>query len=220
MTNKFVQAAILSAIALAGIVQGLQTYPQYEDNPITNMLENIVTFVFVAEVIVKFLTHIRLPHRFFFDEDCGFDYWNFFDLLVAVLSLMNLRAVGVLRLVRMLRLLKFVRELPMLQMLLYGVIESFSAIISVLLLLTIVMFFFAVLGVFLFGPDNGGEDDEIFNNIGDAFISLFSLAMRGSFSDMMYPRVFDCPDSVYDTWVPVNDQAPCPRFPQNRVKIS
>jgi voltage-gated sodium channel len=75
----------------------------------------------------------------------------------------------VLRLCRALRLLRLVSALPKLQLLVGALVKSFSSMGYVGLLLGLMLYIYAIVGVHLFG----GHDKEHFGSLSLAFFTLF-----------------------------------------------
>ena len=124
-----------------------------------------VLAVFVVEIILKLAAHGRRPFDFFRDG------WNVFDFLVVVLCLLpwDSQFAVVLRLVRTLRLLRLVSALPKLQLLVGALVKSFSSMGYVGLLLSLVLYIYAIAGVHLFGA----HDKAHFGSLSLAFFTLF-----------------------------------------------
>lgn len=86
---------------LSEFSQGVQTY--LPEDPTAVMLESLITWIFLSEVLLKFLSTLSRPYCFFLEYDGGkvntlliffvkstlqasFNAWNFFDLVVVILS--------------------------------------------------------------------------------------------------------------------------------------
>jgi voltage-gated sodium channel len=116
-------------------------------------------------IALKITAHGRRPLDYFRDG------WNVFDFAVVVLCLMpwDSQFAVVLRLVRTLRLLRLVTALPKLQLLVGALIKSFASMGYVGLLLSLMLYIYAIAGVHLFG----GHDKEHFGSLSLAFFTLF-----------------------------------------------
>ncbi|MEL6178743.1 MAG: ion transporter, partial [Myxococcota bacterium] len=146
------QNAITFCILLAGIVVGIETYPSAVDayGGVLEVINQIILWVFVAEIVVKVGSEGKRPWRYFFDP------WNIFDFLIVAVCFLPIDAqyVAVLRLARLLRVLKLVRALPQLQILVSALLKSIPSMGYVALLLGILFYLYAVAAVFLFGAND------------------------------------------------------------------
>ena len=98
------QNTITFCILLAGIVVGIETYPSAVEaygGPL-HLINQIILWVFVAEIVVKVGAEGKKPWRYFYDP------WNVFDFAIVAVCFMPIDAqyVAVLRLARLLRLLR------------------------------------------------------------------------------------------------------------------
>eukprot|EP00499_Haloplacidia_sp_CaronLabIsolate_P007484 CAMPEP_0196796350 /NCGR_PEP_ID=MMETSP1104-20130614/37403_1 /TAXON_ID=33652 /ORGANISM="Cafeteria sp., Strain Caron Lab Isolate" /LENGTH=418 /DNA_ID=CAMNT_0042166741 /DNA_START=22 /DNA_END=1275 /DNA_ORIENTATION=- len=136
----------------------------------------------------------RRPHEYFSDP------WNNFDFTIVVISLTS-SAIGGgagnqitgLRLLRLLRVLKLVRVLPKLRILVMGLLKSLSSIAYIGLLLLIIFYLYAVIGVNSF-RDN---DPVHFRTPDIAFVTLFRCATLEDWSDVMYINMQGCDNYGY-----------------------
>uniref|UniRef100_A0A7S1CLA3 Ion transport domain-containing protein n=1 Tax=Bicosoecida sp. CB-2014 TaxID=1486930 RepID=A0A7S1CLA3_9STRA len=182
------QSAIIGVIFVAGALVGIQTY-EIQDDSITT-LDDIVLGIFVMELVVKFIAEGKRPHWFFKDA------WNVFDFLVVLASFLPIgggNAVTALRLVRLLRVLKLVRALPKLRILVMGLLKSMSSIAYIGLLLGLLFYLYAVLGVILFSAN----DPVTMGTLHIAFLTLFRCATLEDWTDVMYTAMYGCEDYGY-----------------------
>lgn len=180
------QHFVTFVIVFAGILVGAETYPWVVHNfhgPL-HILDQIVLWIFVAEVIVKMGAEGSRPWRYFRDP------WNVFDFIVVAASFLPFggQTVVVLRLVRLLRVLKLVRALPKLQLLVSALLKSIPSMAYVSVLLFLLFYVYAVAAVFLFG-----ENDPIhFGNLQIAMLSLFRAVTLEDWTDLMYIQMEGC----------------------------
>ena len=133
--TSWFQNGITFVIIFAGILVGIETYQEFaaRHGYIIHFLDQLVIWIFVAEVIIKMAAEGKKPWRYFLNP------WNVFDFTIVAACFMPVDAqyVMVLRLARLLRVLKLVRALPKLQVLVGALLKSIPsmAYVSLLLLL-------------------------------------------------------------------------------------
>ena len=118
---------IFGVIIMAGVVVGLQTYKELEQeyHTLLSSLDTIILSIFVLEVLIKIIAEGKTPWRYFRDP------WNIFDFTIVAVCLMPIQNndfVAVLRLARVLRVMKLVSAIPRLQILVGAVIKSIPSI--------------------------------------------------------------------------------------------
>ncbi|KAG7254844.1 hypothetical protein CRUP_009555, partial [Coryphaenoides rupestris] len=110
----------------------------------------VFTGIFTAEMVVKI---IALDPYYYFQQR-----WNIFDSIIVSLSLLELVLAGlpgmsVLRSFRLLRVFKLAKSWPTLNMLIKIIGNSVGALGNLTLVLAIIVFIFAVVGMQLFGKN-------------------------------------------------------------------
>jgi hypothetical protein len=116
--------------------------------------------------------------------------WNVFDFAIVAASLLpglGNYAVAA-RLLRLLRVLRLIRTLPDLQIILGALLRSIPSIGYVLLLMLLLLYVYAVAGVFLFGPN----DPFHFGNLHSALLTLFSILTLEGWVDVLRIQYFGC----------------------------
>ncbi|KFQ60377.1 Sodium channel protein type 5 subunit alpha, partial [Phoenicopterus ruber ruber] len=108
----------------------------------------VFTGIFTAEMIFKI---IALDPYYYFQQG-----WNIFDSIIVILSLMELGLssmgnLSVLRSFRLLRVFKLAKSWPTLNTLIKIIGNSVGALGNLTLVLAIIVFIFAVVGMQLFG---------------------------------------------------------------------
>lgn len=165
------------------------------------------TAVFFVEAVIKLLAY-------------GSSYfqtaWNKFDFFVVAASLFDLalefvdaeamqgfpigNVAKVLRVLRVSRVLRLAGKSKNLQALIQTITMSVSALVNVLGLVLLILFMFAVLGVFFFNGLTTGEviDENYknFKNFGSAYLLLFAIATGEDWNKLMYDCVDTPPDCV------------------------
>ncbi len=169
---------ILGAIALTGILSGLETYPLFRGEDAAgravDLLQNLVLGVFVVEIAIKLGSYGRQPWRYFTSG------WNVFDFMIVLLCLLPLHAeyVVVLRLLRTLRLFTALHGL---QIMLSGLLRGIPSLGYVGLLLLLHFYIYAVIGTFMFG-----DNDPIrFGSLHTSMLTLFQVLTLEGWNDIL-----------------------------------
>lgn len=189
-SSKF-QNFVTVVILLAGVLVGVETYPEAVEagGEGLHVLDAIILWIFVAEIVVKMVAAWPKPWRFFTDP------WNVFDFVIVAAAFLPFAgsAATVLRLVRLLRVLRLVRALPKLQLLVGALLKSIPSMAYVSLLLGLLFYVYAVAGVFMWG-----ENDPVhFANLQISFVSLFRAVTLEDWTDLMYIQMYGCENYGY-----------------------
>eukprot|EP00949_MAST-11_sp_MAST-11-sp1_P000563 g563.t1 len=191
--NKWFQTTMVGVIFLAGILVGIQTYPisNMDTLRMLHVLDQIVLWGFVLEIVVKMVAEGKRPWRYFLDA------WNKFDFAIVVVGFMPIGgggAVTALRLIRLLRVLKLVKALPKLRILVIGLIASIPSIAYIGVLLGMQFFLFAVVAQSIFGKN----DPENLGTLHITLLTLFRCATLEDWTDIMYITMYGCDKYGYD----------------------
>uniref|UniRef100_A0A3B3RCL9 Sodium channel protein n=1 Tax=Paramormyrops kingsleyae TaxID=1676925 RepID=A0A3B3RCL9_9TELE len=149
--DPFLDLFITVCIVLNTLFMALEHYPMTDE--FNNMLSvgNLVfTGIFTAEMVFKI---IALDLYYYFQQG-----WNIFDGFIVTLSLMelglsNVEGLSVLRSFRLLRVFKLAKSWPTLNALIKIIGNSVGALGNLTLVLAIIVFIFAVVGMQLFGKN-------------------------------------------------------------------
>ncbi|CAK6954122.1 sodium channel%2C voltage-gated, type I-like, alpha [Scomber scombrus] len=149
--DPFMDLTITICIVLNTLFMAMDYYPmsKYFSNVLS--VGNVVfTGIFTAEMVLKI---IALDPYYYFQEG-----WNIFDGIIVSLSLMelglsNLGGMSVLRSFRLLRVFKLAKSWPTLNTLIKIIGNSVGALGNLTLVLAIIVFIFAVVGMQLFGKN-------------------------------------------------------------------
>ena len=198
---RFIVCAILASCLLVG----WDTWDGIEDSSaIINIIDKLLIFVFVLEVIVKIGAEGRYPARYFKDS------WNVFDFVITVICVLSLSpAFAAFRMLRVLRIFRLFSTIPKLQLWVGALLRSLPSIAYVFLLLVIIFFTYGAMGVYFFA-DN---DPFHFGNLPNALLSLFRIITLEDWTDVMYHNIYGAiayPESVYG----MNVADITPRLPQ------
>uniref|UniRef100_A0A674JIV7 Sodium channel protein n=1 Tax=Terrapene triunguis TaxID=2587831 RepID=A0A674JIV7_9SAUR len=155
VTDPFTDLAITVCIVMNTIFMALEHYKMTPPFKFMLRVGNMVfTGIFTAEMILKI---VALDPYYYFQQR-----WNIFDSLIVTLSLIELglpkskgrkggRIISVLRSFRLLRVFKLAKSWPTLNTLIKIIGNSVGALGNLTLVLAIIVFIFAVVGMQLFG---------------------------------------------------------------------
>ncbi|XDV46096.1 hypothetical protein PO909_014049 [Leuciscus waleckii] len=147
--DPFVDLAITICIVLNTLFMAMEHYPMTPQFEHVLSVGNLVfTGIFTAEMFAKL---VAMDPYYYFQEG-----WNIFDGFIVSLSLMELgladvEGLSVLRSFRLLRVFKLAKSWPTLNMLIKIIGNSVGALGNLTLVLAIIVFIFAVVGMQLFG---------------------------------------------------------------------
>jgi voltage-gated sodium channel len=114
------------------------------------------------------------------------DPWNWFDLVVVAVAFVPATdSLKVLRALRVLRVLRLVAAIPAMRLVVSGLFRALPGMGSAALLLMLIHYVFAVIGVQLYsGTLYGGygEGYDYFGDLGRAFYTLFQIMTLESWS--------------------------------------
>ncbi|XP_070813034.1 sodium channel protein type 1 subunit alpha [Pituophis catenifer annectens] len=147
--DPFVDLAITICIVLNTLFMAMEHYPMTERfAEVLNVGNLVFTGIFTAEMFLKL---VAMDPYYYFQEG-----WNIFDGFIVTLSLVelglaNVEGLSVLRSFRLLRVFKLAKSWPTLNMLIKIIGNSVGALGNLTLVLAIIVFIFAVVGMQLFG---------------------------------------------------------------------
>ncbi|XP_051624211.1 sodium channel protein type 5 subunit alpha-like [Manacus candei] len=158
-----------------------------------NKINYFFVALFTAECVIKMLA---LRQHYFKS------IWNFFDLSVVVLSIVSIGVseafkkfisptlLRTIRLVRIGRILRLVRKARGLQTLLFALLMSLPALVNIGLLLFLIMFIYAVVGMANFAclPWEGGIDNIFnFQTFSGSILCLFQITTSAGWDTFLAP---------------------------------
>ncbi|EPQ02261.1 Sodium channel protein type 9 subunit alpha [Myotis brandtii] len=149
--DPFVDLTITICIVLNTLFMAMEHHPMTEEFKNVLTVGNLVfTGIFAAEMVLKLIA--MDPYEYF---QVG---WNIFDSIIVTLSLVELflsdvDGLSVLRSFRLLRVFKLAKSWPTLNMLIKIIGNSVGALGNLTLVLAIIVFIFAVVGMQLFGKN-------------------------------------------------------------------
>ena len=184
VNSTLFQNSILLLILLAAALVGIETYPamRKQYGTLLDALDSIVLWLFVLEAVLKMAQHGKHWHRYFRDP------WNIFDFLIVAVCFLPIDAqyAAVLRLARILRALRLVSVVPQLQLIVGSLIKSLPSMMYVSILLMLMFYFYAVMGVFLWS----GNDPVHFKDLQTSMLSLFRVVTLEDWTDIMYIQMW------------------------------
>jgi len=183
--SKSFKAFIFSLIIASAVLVGIETYHDIalRYRSLLTFIDSFIVFCFTIEIIVKILAMGKRPWDYFTDP------WNVFDfLIVAVCLIPNIDThfVVVLRIVRVLRILRMITFLPKLRLLIGALLKSIPSMGYVLMLITLLFYIYAIIGVFLFGA----TDPMHFGDLVHAMVTLFKVLTLEGWTDIMNLHIY------------------------------
>lgn len=177
VTADWFNTVSFGLIIINAVVLGAETYDRALDRAGTALLavEYVCVALFLVELALRFGAHLTAPRAFFRDG------WNLFDLLIVCAPLLpGVREnVTLLRLLRLARVVRAVRLFPGLRVVISGVLRSLPGLASFLLIATLTVYLYAMVGWMAFGdayPDRYGT-------VGRAMLTLFLLLSLDGITD-------------------------------------
>ena len=183
-TSKLFDVFVLFVIFLNTITLAAQTFRKAEINASWQL--SLLDTIFFSVYLFEFFLKLYVWRIGYFKSG-----WNIFDLIIVLASSVDLlvtlvvsrvtnfdtKALAVLRIFRVvralraLRVLRTIRFLRQLQIMVTTLLKSIPALGSIVMLIGLVLYIFAIVGKGLYGD----VDPERFGNIGRASFTLFQL---------------------------------------------
>lgn len=166
------EAFITALVILNAITLGLETsgLMMARFGTVLVALDRLVLGVFVVELLARFAVYRSAFFR---------DPWRVFDFLVVAIALMPATgALSVLRALRILRVLRLVSVVPSLRRVVGGLVSALPGMGSIVLLLGLVFYVFAVMATKLFAH----SFPEKFGTLGESAYTLFEIMTMDSWS--------------------------------------
>jgi len=183
--------AVLGVIIFSAILVGISLdIPQSSEYYfMLNILENIILLLFCIELFIRIFAEEK-PLRFFKDP------WNLFDFIIVAICFIPFqsKAIYVLRLVRVLRTFRLFRAFPNLKPVVQGLLNSISSVFFVAMLLAVLLYIYAVIGVSLFST----VDPTNFGNLWRGLFTLFQILTLENWNTIMLPA-----NSIYPIGGPI-----------------
>lgn len=172
LESKRFQYFIVTVIIINAVVLGMQTSSTLMQSAggFLEWLDKIALVIFVTEIILKFVAY-RLA---FFKNP-----WNIFDFIIVGTALLPAGSgVSVLRGLRVLRAFRLVSAIPAMRNVIQALLNSIPAMGSVITIMGLIFYVFAVMSTNLFGE----AFPHWFGTIGLSLYSLFQIMTLESWS--------------------------------------
>ncbi|WP_066191162.1 ion transporter [Gracilibacillus timonensis] len=182
--NRF----IMGLIIVNAILIGMETFPviyQRFHAPLM-ILDIVILLIFAIEVALK----IAVLKKSYFSNP-----WNIFDFVIVLGSviLYSTPFVSVLRIFRVLRVFRTITAIPTLRRIVAALFMAIPTISSVLLIMLIIFYVYAVLGTSFYGE----VAPEYFGNIFLSFITLFQIFTLESWASGIFRPIFEQEPSAW-----------------------
>ena len=175
------ERAIMILIVINAIILGLEPYATVmaPHGAILSWLDQAILIVFVVEILAR----MTVQRTAFFR-----DAWNIFDFLVVAIALIPATGpLQVLRALRILRVLRLITAVPSLKRVVGGLISALPGMGSVVALLLLIFYVFAVMATKLFGEDF----PNYFGNLTASIFTLFQIMTLEAWADGIVRPVMD-----------------------------
>jgi len=167
-------------IVIYSILLGLQTYIEKNNDIfiIFSILDYGITLYFIFEISLKIYAEKDKKEYFT-------DYWNLFDFFIVGVSLIPLGlfdSVIVARLLRIFRALRLVTINGNIKKIIMALEGAIPSILNIVILMFIIFYIYAILGVQLFSTLNSG----LWHNVSISLLTLFRVFTFEDWTDIMY----------------------------------
>jgi hypothetical protein len=174
--NKYITLLII----LAGIIVGLQTWHWLNKSygHILYILDEIILYSFLIELILNIISEYPKPFRFFLDP------WHVFDFLIIALCFLPVffpnshteffTVLRLARLSRILRVVKIFERIPSLRILFGSLFKALPSMFYVIAILLLQFYIYAVVGTDLFG-----KYSQDFADLALTFKTLYFVIFNG-----------------------------------------
>ncbi|NWX20914.1 SCN5A protein, partial [Aegotheles bennettii] len=194
VSHKAFDITIIILICLNMIVMMAEN-SQNDIKDVLNKINFFFVAVFTGECVIKILA---LRHYFFTSG------WNIFDLAVVVVSLISTglsegfgtlfspTLLRIFRLARIGRILRLIRKARGIRTLLFALLMSLPALFNIGLLLFLVMFIYAIVGMANFacvGWEGGIDDLFNFQTFDSSILCLFQITTSAGWDGLLVPML-------------------------------
>ena len=189
--NTIFNYAVLGVIIFSAILVGVGTDEVIRTSygGLISLFENLILAFFCVELLIRIFSETK-PFNYFKDP------WNLFDFIIVIICFIPFKdkAIYVLRLVRVLRTFRLFRAFPNLRPVVNGLVSSVSSVIFVAMLLGVVVYIYAVIGVSMFAI----ADPIHFGTLWRGLFTLFQILTLENWNTIMLPT-----NSVYPVGGPL-----------------
>jgi voltage-gated sodium channel len=172
------ERVIMSLIVVNAVILGLETSKTMMASYgwLLEILDHIILAVFVVEIAARVIVHRVAFFR---------DPWSVFDFIVIGIALVPAtETFSVLRSLRVLRVLRLITGVPTLRRVVAGLLAALPGMGSIVFLIGLIYYVFAIMATKLFGGDN----PNLFGTLGDSLFTLFTvMTLEGWTNDVARP---------------------------------
>ena len=172
IANPRFEYSIMFLIAVNAIILGMETSDRImsEIGPALLALDTFILWIFVAEILARWVVDFKGFWR---------DPWRIFDFVVVAVALIPATGgLAVLRAFRILRVLRLISTVPALKRVVSGLLSALPGMGSIVFLLGLIFYVFAVISTKLFKD----VFPEWFGSIGESSYTLFQIMTLESWS--------------------------------------
>ena len=169
------QRAITALIVVNAVTLGLETWDSVMERwgDLLDVVDTVILVIFVAEIALRIAAH---GWRFFANG------WSLFDVFVVGIALMpSSGALSVLRALQILRAFRLVSAVPAMRSVIEALVKSLPGLSSIMLLLSLVFYVFAVMATKLYGD----AVPERFGTLGASMYALFQVMTLEGWPDVV-----------------------------------
>jgi len=159
------ERAVIALIIVNAVTLGLETSAtaMAAVGPLLTTLDSLILAIFVLEIAARMIVH---RSRFFRDP------WSLFDFFVVAIALVPATGdLSVLRALRVLRVLRLMTAVPTLRRVVAGLLAALPGMGSIVLLIALLYYVFAVIATKLYGPNF----PDLFGTLGTTLFTLFTV---------------------------------------------
>lgn len=185
---------MLAIVFLAAVLVGIDTYSLKGSQHILDGFTWFVFSAFALEFVLKLLSEKLKPYRYFIGPEGAS---NTFDFLIVIFSVPQISSLAggkatVIRLVtklfKLARIVKLLRAVPALNIIISGLMSGLESVGYILLLLFMIIYIYAILGVIFFHS----TDPFYFDSILVAMMTLFHVLTFDNWDNNVYINLYGC----------------------------
>lgn len=167
------ERSILALIVFNAIILGMETSDVImasQLGPVLLLLDTIILGIFVVEVTLRLIADFKGFWR---------NPWRIFDLIIVTISLIpTTGALSAMRAFRILRVLRVISQVRSMRRVVTGLLSALPGMGSIVLLLSLIFYVFAVISTKLFKD----AFPQWFGSIGESSYTLFQIMTLESWS--------------------------------------
>jgi len=202
VVSPIFQHTVTALILLNAVSLGLETSE--------SAVASIGSWLELVDGVLLWLFTVELGLRIYAFRDRFFrDPWGIFDLVVVGIAWVpGSGPLSVLRALRVLRVMRLISVVPSLRNVVEAMLGALPGMGSIVLLMLLIFYVFAVMGTKLFG----GAMPEQFGSLGDSLFTLFQLMTLDDWANIVKPAmeaeplalVYFLPFIIISTFVVLN----------------